>query len=1345
MSVWKSPVFYFGVLLLVVVAALLAAPFVVNWNGYKGNLEAYGHRITGRNVQIGGDVQIRLFPWPKLTAHNVAIGNPDGIEGAPLIHADTLTLSLQLGGLLNGNLNVESVELLEPRVTLIRTDAGAVNWLLSPDEDLRRSSLLANVRLDQIRLFSGTIRLDDRKQGLVTDISTIDADMSADAIEGPWRLRGTGYWREMPMAFTFSSGAYTDAEPFRFGIKVTPGDPSLPVAALDGGWKDGAFEGDLSVLAQEAEGQKGSVEGGLRPLALRAKLKASAERAELSEIKITPADARDSGTLVEGTAGMDLGNALTGNIALKAPRVNLDTMLGAETLAAWRSGGVLAVSHSLLRNLPEKLDVRFGLDVTVLTAGGETMNDVQLAAHITPAGIDIENARAGLPGRSAMRLTEGKVARKDGDTELSGVLAFESSDLRAFAGWAMPSRKSGFDSWWKGSRGRLKLQGALAWSPSQMSLKSVRYELEGLPGEGEAVLRQGQVPSLTTRITTPSLDLDSLVTVEAGGGAQAHAFDLLAILDPLLNGAQTLENHVVLDAGTVLLNGVRAQDVALDVGTSQSGFEIKAFDIGSVGGARVKADGLILSNAEGPSGDVTATLVADDPRGFLRLLGLTDSSAQWTRALGQSNVAFTFNAKPDSNGPILTYALTGTAAPFTLKFTGGITELERGADARVSLEGTVDAPDAARLMALAGIDSKAMAASPGSVALSFSGSKSGGFASKIEARGYGARLSFDGSLKPAEPYSAMSGAASLFADDVGPLLRALGVPQVEGPGGPVRLAFKVTPKDGGIAVTDVVGDHAGLSLAGEAAFDKEGKLAADFNVGDVALSRLLALTFMPWRGIDVDLSTSFAGPDDGLFEGEIWLRPRTLALPFGEQLKETAVGIALGKTRKFDLLAPTVPELEFEVEVTANEGVFDAKAKGKLPIDVGQVLTSAKGEQLGSGHIVISGELAGTGRSPAAALAGLEGKGAYTGTDLVFAKLAPEAFAAKVAGVKTADDLRAALAALEGDAGLKAESAGGSFEVKKGMLTSTPTRVSGIGTLSEIALTADLADRRIDLATAVTLTERPELPPVTITYSGPPGALDRRSSSAALASKLGHEFLARDLAELERLKTEEEKLAVAEEEQRVQDQAKFEAYQAQRAEIRMRQRELKVHAASRAARAAQDEAQFAAFVPIGDAMNKMDLVKQKLAGGLKAQLAAYAAENARKAKIEEERKRQEEEKARREEEKRLKALEDAKAKAEAARLKALADEQARIEEARRKAEEDAQEAAAAKAKADAEAKALADEVARQAEQKRLEQEALRKLLEQQPVPNMLPKPPVDAPPVPAQPKPKGGCLNPLYC
>ncbi len=198
---------------------------------------------------------------------------------------------------------------------------------------------------------------------------------------------------------------------------------------------------------------------------------------------------------------------------------------------------------------------------------------------------------------------------------------------------------------------------------------------------------------------------------------------------------------------------------------------------------------------------MTATLVADDPRGFLRLLGLASSNAPWVNALGQSNITFSFNAKPDPNGPILTYALNGTANPFTLKFTGNITALERGSDARVSLEGTVAAPDAARLMAIAGLQSKSVAVTPGTVALSFSGSRSSGFASKIEAVAYGARASFDGSLKPGEPYAAMSGAASIFADNTGALFTALGAPLDRSVGGPLRLAFRSRPRTAALPST----------------------------------------------------------------------------------------------------------------------------------------------------------------------------------------------------------------------------------------------------------------------------------------------------------------------------------------------------------------------------------------------------------------------------------------------------------------------------------------------------------------------------------------------------------------
>ena len=40
MKVWKSPVFYFGIVLVLVVLSAMLAPFVVDWGSYRAELEA---------------------------------------------------------------------------------------------------------------------------------------------------------------------------------------------------------------------------------------------------------------------------------------------------------------------------------------------------------------------------------------------------------------------------------------------------------------------------------------------------------------------------------------------------------------------------------------------------------------------------------------------------------------------------------------------------------------------------------------------------------------------------------------------------------------------------------------------------------------------------------------------------------------------------------------------------------------------------------------------------------------------------------------------------------------------------------------------------------------------------------------------------------------------------------------------------------------------------------------------------------------------------------------------------------------------------------------------------------
>jgi uncharacterized protein involved in outer membrane biogenesis len=120
MSIWKSPIFYFGVLLILVVGTALAAPFIVNWNQYRDNLELYGRKISGRDVAISGPISARLFPWPRLVMQDVSIGNPKGFDAAPVLNAKSVEVELALAGLFSGEIRVESVSLEGPVVNLTR-------------------------------------------------------------------------------------------------------------------------------------------------------------------------------------------------------------------------------------------------------------------------------------------------------------------------------------------------------------------------------------------------------------------------------------------------------------------------------------------------------------------------------------------------------------------------------------------------------------------------------------------------------------------------------------------------------------------------------------------------------------------------------------------------------------------------------------------------------------------------------------------------------------------------------------------------------------------------------------------------------------------------------------------------------------------------------------------------------------------------------------------------------------------------------------------------------------------------------------------------------------------------
>ena len=116
-------------------------------------------------MTIAGPVSVQLFPWPKLTAENISLANPPGLDAPEFAHADRIVVRMTLAGLARGGIDVESVDIENPVVRFERLATGEGNWLFMPAADLIKSDLLSRVSLDKISLQGGTVTFSDRRRG----------------------------------------------------------------------------------------------------------------------------------------------------------------------------------------------------------------------------------------------------------------------------------------------------------------------------------------------------------------------------------------------------------------------------------------------------------------------------------------------------------------------------------------------------------------------------------------------------------------------------------------------------------------------------------------------------------------------------------------------------------------------------------------------------------------------------------------------------------------------------------------------------------------------------------------------------------------------------------------------------------------------------------------------------------------------------------------------------------------------------------------------------------------------------------------------------------------------------
>lgn len=197
-------IFFVLALLGVTLAVLLIAPGVIPTATYKPQIEAAASNALGREVSIGDDFSIRIFPRTAFKVNDLTIANADGFEGDTLARVKDASVGVKLFALLSGSVEVDQFVLMEPAIHLVRKSDGSVNWNLAATGNNQDTEQTANgrqprdLKLGDVRIVGGRAAYKDELASRTYAAEDIDVSIVLTSLNAPLEVDGSMIFQGEP-------------------------------------------------------------------------------------------------------------------------------------------------------------------------------------------------------------------------------------------------------------------------------------------------------------------------------------------------------------------------------------------------------------------------------------------------------------------------------------------------------------------------------------------------------------------------------------------------------------------------------------------------------------------------------------------------------------------------------------------------------------------------------------------------------------------------------------------------------------------------------------------------------------------------------------------------------------------------------------------------------------------------------------------------------------------------------------------------------------------------------------------------------------------------------------------
>lgn len=405
----------FASLLILVLAAALVAPPLIDWEARRDTIDRAISRAAGVPAKTEGRIQVRLLPSPRVRVDHLRLGSAD--PGAPSLSARLVKAEVALTPLLSGK-----VRFTETRVgrAEIRIPAfGSKDWLppdLAGAAGPRREWAFEDLFVAQLLVTTVAPATGRTNQAYAENVR-----IEGQSLVGPWRVEGM-----------------TAGVPFRLATGELSADQSVPIKLAGGGDAYPRFEVDaklglgsgsgvpaigLSGTAKVLFGPPAQVAaaGIPIPVSVQTSFKTTGEAVVLEPF-----------TLEAGEGGASLRLAGAGSIRLDDPRVSLKLegkRLDVDSFILSSNGqDFLSQKWS-----PPPLSVPIDLDLAIgsIGLGQEELTNLVFHGSVLKGRAKVEVLEVTAPGETRMAVAGEFGLTTEGGA--SGRLALASAQSDRFA------------------------------------------------------------------------------------------------------------------------------------------------------------------------------------------------------------------------------------------------------------------------------------------------------------------------------------------------------------------------------------------------------------------------------------------------------------------------------------------------------------------------------------------------------------------------------------------------------------------------------------------------------------------------------------------------------------------------------------------------------------------------------------------------------------------------------------------------------------------------------------------------------------------------------------------------